>query len=207
MDRGFALYNRSARQTTSARTLDGFSYLSVLLSIVLGLGVANLLTGFARVIQMRARVKLYLPVLLWAFTLVLMHIQTWWMMYGMQHVPAWTFGKFALVLLQPVLLFFLSALIWPDFDRDEALDLKANYYAQTRWFFGILIAILLFSLLREYVLAGHLQNPVDFSFHLVGIVGFAGGAIFTNERYHEWNAPIVAATFVVYIGTLFAQLQ
>ena len=187
--------------------MDGFSYLSVLLSIVLGLGVANLLTGFARVIQMRSRVKIYLPVLLWAFTLVLMHIQTWWMMFGMQHKQTWTFGAFALVLIQPVLLFFLSALIWPDFDRDEALDLKANYYAQTRWFFGMLVAILLFSLLREYVLAGHLQEGADFIFHLIAIVGFSAGAIFKNERFHEWNAPIVTALFVSYIAMLFTTLQ
>ena len=187
--------------------MDQFSYLSVLLSIVLGLGVANLLTGFARVIQLRERLKIYWPVLLWAFTLVLIHIQTWWMMFGMQQRKEWTFALFMLVLIQPVLLFFLSALIWPDFDRDEALDLKANYYAQTRWFFGILVAILLFSLLRQFVLSGHLQNLPDFTFHIVGIIGFSGGAIFSNERYHEWNAPIVAATFVSYIAALFAQLQ
>ena len=187
--------------------MDGFSYLSVLLSIVLGLGVTNLLTGFARVIQMRSRVAFHAPTLFWAFSLLLMHIQTWWMMFGMQHLATWTFGLFALVLIQPILLFFLSALIWPDFDRDEALDLHANYFAQTRWFFCILIAIVLISLWREWAFTGHLQSPADFLFHLAFIVAAVGGAVFANETYHRVLAPLTSAMFVLYIGLLFTTLR
>ena len=187
--------------------MDGFSYLSVLLSIVLGLGVANLLTGFARVIQMRERIAFHVPTLFWALTLLLLHIQTWWMMFGMQHIRVWTFGMFALVLEQPILLFFLSALIWPDFDRDEALDLRANYFAQTRWFFGILITLVLFSLAREWVMTGHVQSPLDFVFHLLLIVSAAGGALFANETYHRVMAPLTSALFVVYIALLFTALR
>ncbi len=98
-------------------------------------------------------------------------------------------------------------MIWPDFDRDEALDLRANYYAQARWFFGMLVAILLFSMLREYVLTGHVQEPADFAFHIAAIIGFSAGALFTSETFHRWNAPIVTAIFVVYIASLFPQLR
>jgi hypothetical protein len=187
--------------------VDQFSYLSVLLSIVLGLGIANLLTGFARVIQMRTRVKLYWPVLVWAFTLVLIHIQTWWMMFGMQQRKEWTFAVFALVLVQPVLLFFLSALIWPDFDHDEELDLRANYFAQKGWLFAILIAIVLFSLLRTFVLVGHLQPPLDLAFHGLLIVTSAAGIALKNELYHKVTAATSTVLIVVYIAVLFADLQ
>ena len=46
--------------------MDAFSYLSVLISIVLGLGVTQLLTGFGRLIEARDRVRSYGPVLIWA---------------------------------------------------------------------------------------------------------------------------------------------
>ena len=187
--------------------MDQFSYLSVLLSIVLGLGIANLLTGFARVIQMRTRVKLYWPVLTWAFTLVLIHIQTWWMMFGMQERREWSFAAFMLVLIQPILLFFLSALVWPDFDRDEALDLRANYFAQARWFFGMFIAIVVLSLVRTRVLTGQWTGPTDLAFHALFIAASAGAMSFSSELYHRINAAAAAVLFIAYVGLLFTELQ
>jgi hypothetical protein len=187
--------------------LDQFSYLSVLLSIVLGLGVTNLLAGFARVIQLRSRVVFYAPVLMWALSLLLMHVQTWWMMFGMQERREWTFGAFMLVLIQPVLLFFLAALIWPDFDRDEALDLKRNYFAQARWFFGFLIAIVVFSLIRNWVFMGRLQHPLDLAFHLLLIVSSVGGMVFTSELYHRFTAAMTVALMIAYIALLFPALR
>jgi hypothetical protein len=187
--------------------LDDFAHLSVLISIVLGLGITNLLMGFARVIQMRARLKIYWPTLAWAVTLLLVHVQTWWSMFGLRKVPIWTFPDFAVVLMQPILLFFLSALALPDFDRDEALDLRANYFAQARWFFGMLVALVLVSLARSVILTGRLQGPADFGFHLIFIVGGAGGALFTNEIYHKVLAPVSVALYAIYIALLFTALR
>ena len=66
--------------------MDDFTHLSVLISIVLGLGLTNLLMGLARVVQMRDRVKIYWPSLVWAVTLLLVHAQTWWTMFGLRTV-------------------------------------------------------------------------------------------------------------------------
>jgi len=41
--------------------MDAFSYLSVLLSIVLGLALASLLSGFAAMVRARARIVFYWP--------------------------------------------------------------------------------------------------------------------------------------------------
>jgi hypothetical protein len=56
--------------------MDDFSYLSVLISIVLGLGITNLLAGFAALVRNRGRVKIYWPMPMWMITLFLIHIQT-----------------------------------------------------------------------------------------------------------------------------------
>ena len=42
--------------------MDAFSYLSVLLSIVLGLAVTHLLSGFAALVHARRRIAMYWPV-------------------------------------------------------------------------------------------------------------------------------------------------
>ena len=187
--------------------MDAFAHLSVLLSIVLGLGITNLLMGLARIVQLRKRVRLYWPTILWSLTLLLIHVQTWWTMFGLRTVETWTFFAFLVTLMQPILLFFLSALVLPDFDQEDEHDLRANHFAQARWFFGIFSSLVIISLTRTYAVSGHLTSPVDVAFHLVFFAGFAGGAVITNETFHKALAVSAAGIFVIYVALLFAALM
>ncbi len=187
--------------------MDAFAHLSVLISIVLGLGITNLLMGFARIVQMRGRVKVYWPVILWALGLLLIHVQTWWSMFGLRNVETWTFVMFALTLMQPIVLFFLSALVMPDFDRDDALDLRANYFAHARWFFGMFVALLVVSLLRTYATDGRLPQPTDFAFHVAFLAGAVPAMFITNERFHKIAALVAAASILTYVALLFTELR
>ncbi|MEQ1867220.1 MAG: hypothetical protein ABL996_21480 [Micropepsaceae bacterium] len=188
-------------------TMDDFAHLSVLISIVLGLGITKLLMGLARIVQMRGRVKVFWPTLVWVLMLLVLHVQTWWTMFGLRTVEAWTFLGFAITLMQPILLFFLSALALPDFDRDEVLDLRSNYFLHRRWFFGILIALPLVSLARTYVLDGRLPQEADFIFHLGFIVASTAAAAFANETFHKAAALLAAASIFAYVALLFTTLQ
>jgi hypothetical protein len=58
--------------------MDSFSYLSVILSIVLGLAITQVLLGFRSLILTRAKVKLYATALIWAFIALIIPIQAWW---------------------------------------------------------------------------------------------------------------------------------
>jgi len=71
--------------------MDEFSYLSVLLSIILGLAVTEVLQGFRRLLQSRARVRLYWPTITWAFLLFVIYVQSWWAMFGLREHHDWTF--------------------------------------------------------------------------------------------------------------------
>jgi hypothetical protein len=110
-------------------------------------------------------------------------------------------------LLQPIVLFFLSVLALPDFDRDEALDLRANYYAQSRWFFGMIVALLLVSLLRTYATEGRLQAPPDLAFHFVFIAGALPAAFIRNETFHKISAVVAAVAIFAYVAALFTVLR
>ena len=45
--------------------MESFNYLSVLLSIILGLAITQVLLGFRGLILTRVKVKLYLPTVIW----------------------------------------------------------------------------------------------------------------------------------------------
>jgi hypothetical protein len=187
--------------------MDEFSYLSVLLSIILGLAITQILKGFRGLLQSRKRVRLYWPALAWAGLLLLIYVQTWWAMFGLRSHHDWTFGAFAVVLLQTIVLYMLAGLVLPDFFGDEAIDLRANYYAHHGWFFGLAILAGLVSIGKDLILDGRITELRNLLFHLVFILTSAIAAMTRREWYHKGAVVLTAALFGLYIALLFARLQ
>ena len=192
--------------------MDEFSYLSVLLSIVLGLGITQILTALGRLIQARERVRMFWPAPAWAALLLVTHVQTWWTMFGLRDHAAWTFFTFLLVLLQPVLLYLLAALVLPDFGEaadpgEGTVDLRRHYFRQTRWFFGIGVALLAVSLLKDVVLDGTLPDLANLLAHLLFAALWGTAALTRRERYHLLLAPVSFLLFTGYVALLFLRME
>jgi hypothetical protein len=147
--------------------MDPFSYLSVLLSIVLGLGLSHLLAGAAQLVRYRVAVRSYTPALLWMAMLFLLHVQVWWSVFDLHRVKVWTFFGFMLVLLIPVLTYLLTYLLVPDFGREGPIDLRTQYYESRRWFFALLMLLPLVSLAQEYTVWGFIRLDADPVFRVV----------------------------------------
>lgn len=183
--------------------MDTFEYLSVMISIVLGLGVAQLVTGLGQTIRDRDTVRPYWLSVLWVVIMILAHIQTWWAMFGMRDYRAWSFATFFVVLLQPVVLYLQSSLLTPDPDEGP----RAAYYRQSRWFHGLFIAVLAISLLKDFMLDGRLPEAANVAAHGLFFVLSAISMTTRNPRIHQALGPFVLAALLLYIGMLFAQLD
>ena len=187
--------------------MDQFSYLSVLISIILGLGITQLITGLGRLVQARERVTFYWPTVAWTALLLLIHVQTWWAMFGLRNQRTWSFIQFFVVLLQPLVLSLLASLVLPDIGAESHADLRANYYSQSRWFFSMAIVLLVVSLVKDVVLSGSLPSPLNVGAQVTFMLA-AGGAIATRrEAYHLIMTPFVIVLMLAYIAVLFARLQ
>jgi hypothetical protein len=66
--------------------MDAFSYLSVLLSIILGLAITEVLQGFRGLMHARSRTIVYWPVIAWGVLVVVIAVQGWWTMFGYRHI-------------------------------------------------------------------------------------------------------------------------
>ena len=64
--------------------MDAFSYLTVLLSIILGLSITQILQSLGALIQNRARVAFYWPSICWAILLLVIDVQAWWALFGLR---------------------------------------------------------------------------------------------------------------------------
>jgi hypothetical protein len=187
--------------------MDQFSYLSVLLSIILGLAITQVLKGFRGILLARSRVRMYWPVLLWAIGLLAMCVQGWWANFGLREVVEWTFAQFAVVLLQMVFTYMLTALVFPDFFGEQSVDLRQHYYAHVRWFFGLFIAALITSLTKDLVNSGHLPERTNVGFHVAFIAAFLIATFTQNEWYHKALSLVGIGVFAAYTLILFSRLH
>ncbi len=187
--------------------MDAFSYLSVLLSIIVGLAITQILTGFRGIVLWRSRVRMFWPAPLWAGTLLLINVQSWWAMFSLREVAAWTFAGFAVVLAQAIAQYMLAAIVLPDFSAETNTDLRAHYWTHTRWFFGLFVLALLMSLAKELVLYGHLPERENLAFQ-IGFIALSATALFTRrDGWHKFLALLGAGVFCTYVIMLFTRLH
>ncbi|HJT82769.1 MAG TPA: hypothetical protein VJ719_16350 [Chthoniobacterales bacterium] len=182
-----------------------FDYLSVLVSIVLGLGIAQLLSGFGRWLEQRATLRPYLPAIAWAAFLLIVHVQTWWSMFGLRHWATWTFLQFSLVLLQPVILYLMTVLIFPSATSAE-VDMRANFHLQRPWLFSLLLLLLVVSVLKDFARAGKFPDGANLVFHGVLLVMGIAGLATRREVVQGLLAGTALVVIVAYIILLFADL-
>ncbi len=184
-----------------------FDYLSVLISIILGLGITQVLSGFGRLLNVRSRVRWYGPAVAWGILLLLIHVQTWWAMFQLRTHTAWSLPVFLFVLLLPILLYLMAALALPDAGGEAPIDMRANYYAHAGWFFGLCLLVIAASMVRPIVLAGNFRLDADHAFQDLFFAGSAGGALTRREWYHRWMTAAFSLLIVFYALVLFARLR
>lgn len=186
--------------------MDAFSYLSVLLSIIIGLAMTQVLQGVRGLLLQRVHVRLYLPSLLWCVVILLMATQSWWASFGLSTYRDWSFATFAMLLAQTTLLYLVAALVLPDFPAGEAVDLRAHYYREARPFFASLLAMLAASFLKDVMLDGHPPIGANLAFHILFAVAALIAIVTKARRYHEALAVVMLALLAIYIAALFNRL-
>jgi hypothetical protein len=112
-----------------------FEYVSVLISIILGLGISQLVTGVADIVHQWERVKLYWPHMLWVGFIFFLHVQDWWTLYDLRHLGVWHLHTFLFTVLYPINLFILARLLFPFGSADPGTDFRKFYFQNFRRLF------------------------------------------------------------------------
>lgn len=127
--------------------MEPFEYVVVLTSLILGLGIAQILTSVADIISNLKHVKLCLPHTLLTLAVFLLHIQEWWINYQYSAVvKEWTLEIILSILVYPILLFLLARMLFPTGIRGHETDLNHYFFDQWRWFYGIALATMVVSI-------------------------------------------------------------
>ncbi len=172
-----------------------FEFLMVLVSIIIGLGVTELLTGVARGIRRRASVRFYWVHLALVLALFIALLQQWWETWGLTDVSEWSFLALLLMIAAPVCLFLMAHLVFPD--PMDGADLEQYYYGEMRpiWALGA-VAVVASTLFRPLVF-GQVLFSASNATSFIGLLGFA--ALFASKRrsVHAVLVPSLVALLIV----------
>ena len=186
--------------------MDAFSYLSVLLSIIIGLAIAEVLQGYRGLLLARGKVRRDATPLIWSVLLLFAAVQAWWASFGLRDHEDWSFLTFTVILIQVGLLYMAAAVILPGPGEDDRIDLAGHFERQRTAFFGFLLAMLAVSIVKDLLLDGELPDPMNLMFH--GVLGGLAvvGMVVSPRRVQLGIALIAAIGFAAYIAILFARL-
>ena len=165
-----------------------FEFLMVLVSIIIGLGIAEILTGIARQIRCRGSTKVYWvhSVLVTAIFFAL--LQQWWEVWSLRVVPEWTFHGFVMMLSGPVGLFLIAHLLFPE--PMQGTNFREYYNGAMRpiWWLGALTVVLATSF-RPMIFDFNLLAP-DNATSIFFFFGFMALAISRRSVVHAILVPV-----------------
>jgi hypothetical protein len=189
----------------------GFEYLVPLISLVAALGVAQALSGIAKLIHVRDKISISCVHLLWTLNILLWLVCFWWFSFALSTVDSWTPPLLIMVLIYAATIYFLLALLYPD-DLKDGLDFREYFIDNRRWFFGSLLFLGLLDLLDSWIK----YKITDFGgpplvpyiiFMSVWILP-SGVAIFTtNKRFHSIFAVIFFVGLLLYVRDVLFVIQ
>ena len=184
--------------------MDAFEYISILTSIIIGLGMAQLLLGVSRIIQHPEKVRPYWVHLSWVLTMFMYSVFWWWWEFNLGEIEVWTFGAYLLVILYAFLVFLMCALLSP-VDLSDYKGFEEYYYAKRTWIFGTFLVM-------QFVDSGvALIKGTDY-FLALGVTYYVGQSLSVvlsaiamatrNKRFHAAFA-LALLTFLIVQGFLF----
>jgi len=172
-----------------------FEFLMVFVSIIIGLGVAEVLTGIAQQIRNRESIQSY-----WVHSVLVAMVffallQQWWEVWGLRFEPEWPFHGLVMMVSGPVGLFLIAHLLYPEPMR--GVDIREYYYGVMRpvWWLGVFTVV--FSTVFRPLIFGHDLYTLDNASSLLFLVGFIVLAISRRPILHASVVPVFLAVILL----------
>jgi hypothetical protein len=162
-----------------------YVYIRTVMSIVISLSLARLLTGLAGFVQAPGKHKVYWVQLGWVLSMFLFIIHFWWWEYRLGSLAVINFGVYLFLICFCCLFFFLCVVLFPTSVEDYG-GYEEYFISRRRWFFGLLAVTYAVDLI-DTVLKGHTyfhslgwEYPIR---NVVYILLCIAAAITANRRF------------------------
>lgn len=184
--------------------MTSFEYVMVLVSIVIALAIAHLLTALAACVR-RIRdkgdpIKLDAVFLFWVGFILTYLISFWWWEFKFQEVVSeWSFGLYLFIISFSISLFMLAEILVP-YRMQGVVDTYADFMGGRKWFFGILVLVQLFDIVDSLLKGIEWgTRPEVVSLYVIVIVCAISGYISERRPVQLGIAITAFTTQVIYV--------
>ncbi|MFW6089355.1 MAG: hypothetical protein ACODAB_06350 [Gemmatimonadota bacterium] len=174
--------------------MNHFEYVMVLISIIIGLGIAHILLGIGGIVDRLTgrgeRLRLGVAHGAWLTHTFFWLVLFWWWQFRLDVIweEEWTIGVYLFLVMYAVVLFLLAVILVPR-DWDGVTDLDDFFLRRRTWFYSLWIVGNLLDMLDSWLKGGMdyivLQvGPWVITYWLAAIVLAAIGIRVRSIRYH-----------------------
>ena len=165
--------------------MSAFEYVMVLVSIVIALAIAHLLTALGECVRrIRGKgdpIELDAVFLLWVGDILIWLVAFWWWEFKFQEVvAAWSFGLYLFVIGYAIGLFMLAEILVP-YRMKGVTDTYVDFRDGRKWFFGMFLLVQAIDFFDTY-LKGYEWAMRPASVGIASVTAAAGIIGFFSER-------------------------
>jgi len=152
--------------------MDQFEYVMVLVSIIVGLGIAHVLLGIGGIVDRLSRkddrLELSLAHAAWLGVCFLWLIMFWWWEYRLATTVAdWTMGLYLFLISYAITIFLLQVVLIPR-TWDGVTSLKEYFLQRRAWFYSLFAFATILDSVDSYLIGGF-QYILDTGYVGMGI--------------------------------------
>ncbi len=180
-----------------------FEYISVLTSIIIGLGIAHLLRGLAELVQHPGRHRTYWVHLLWVGFMLFNMIFFWWWEFSLATLEAWLFQDYLFIIVYAVMLYIMCALLFPT-DLDGYSGFEEYFLSRRAWFFGLLGLTTVVDLYDTWLKGAEHFASLGLEYKIFTTINILAAIIGAITRHRRAQAVIVLVLFAYQIKWAFS---
>ena len=193
---------------TSAGTPEVYVYIRTVMSIIISLSLARLLTGLAAFVQAPDKHRVYWVHVGWALSMFLFIIHFWWWEYRLGSLTVIGFGVYLFLIFYCCLFFFLCVLLFPTSVEDYG-SYEDYFISRRHWFFGLLALTYAVDLADTALKGGAYFFSLGWEYPLRNIsyiVLCIAAALTANRRFQAVFVIIGLVYQIVWIFRLYGML-
>lgn len=174
-----------------------FEFISVLISMVVGLGIGMLLRGVGQAVHERRQAPIDSVHMVWTASVFLNLVLNWWVLFSWRDQEVWSFTLFLSLIVWAVALYLPVVFLYPP--RKPASERWADVYANNRqWFLGAFASFAAADVWVTALRGGLFDPPIFLPFVGHYFVLWVTGVFVARpgyQRFIAWYTLISMATW------------